>query len=385
MGNKKRSRREAETNAELETALVAKSEAEVLENREDDELFIVDRSGSKTSRRKIKMEQNRKDMGVLPSATEEHLVRKKMKQILAREKKAEGQKSEAAVVAAVHPLDIWGAEPSEKEIVGVSTNGRRRAARLPGAAVGNRAMKVTGNGLSYNPASVHHQEALAKATALENKRREKQGRDSNGLIKPGISTALASSNGGESSESDSESGSESESDEDDGDNDEQKEKGDSSNKEAKKKKRKEKLSVAQRNKQKAHKALLTQHKQEKALKGIEKQIENLPGILKAVEKGKKQAESKRALIKAAKMRTAEEEKNALTYEESGDVPLSDELGGSLRTLIPKGNDVKSLSRNFDGAGKSTKRNHTNKKKGQHPHRAPNLKWIPRIRGPSKHE
>ena len=47
MGNKKRSRREAETNAELETALVAKSEAEVLENRKDDELFIVDRSGSK--------------------------------------------------------------------------------------------------------------------------------------------------------------------------------------------------------------------------------------------------------------------------------------------------------------------------------------------------
>ena len=77
---KKRSRRIAETNTEYEQALISKAEAEVLQNREDDELFVVDRSGSKTSRRKIEKEQSRKEMGVLASATEEHLVKKKMKE-----------------------------------------------------------------------------------------------------------------------------------------------------------------------------------------------------------------------------------------------------------------------------------------------------------------
>ena len=89
---KKRTRRVAETNTEYEQALLSKAEAEVLQNREDDELFVVDRSGSKTSRRKIEKEQSRKEMGVLASTTEEHLVKKKMQEILERRKGDKGDR-----------------------------------------------------------------------------------------------------------------------------------------------------------------------------------------------------------------------------------------------------------------------------------------------------
>lgn len=382
---KKRSRRVAETNTEYEQALISKAEAEVLQNREDDELFLVDRSGSKTSRRKIEKEQSRKEMGVLASATEEHLVKKKMKEILERRKGDKGDRGRVEE-ATTNSLDIWGEVPSQEEVILAISNKNRLRMRQPAEAATKKAIKVTGNGFSYNPAAVHHQDVLAKATTLETNKREKDAKERNGFERGNRVRDAAITGNGEP-ESGSESGSDS--DDDDYEDEEVQEKGSKvSKKNEKSEKRKvmnEKMSVAQRNKQKAHKALLTQHKSDKALKGIEKQIENWPSILKAVEKTEKLAEKKRTLKRTKKEASESEKKSAVTYEESADVPLSDELGGSLRTLIPKGSNVKTMSRNYDGAGKTTKKNNTNNKKGQHPHRAPNVKWIARHRGPDKYE
>lgn len=382
---KKRSRRIAETNTEFEQALVSKAAVEVLQNREDDELFVLDRSGSKTARRKIEKEESRKEMGMLASATEEHLVRKKMKEILERGKGGKGANA-GVEEAKTNSLDIWGEAPAQDESLAVLANKNRRRLRQPAEAATKKAIKVTGNGFSYNPAAVHHQDALAKATTLETSKREKDAKERSGFERSNrVSHAAITGNGEPASESESES--DDSDDEDDEDDDEAERKAGSKTDKANKDKKtkKEKLSVAQRNKQKAHRALLTQHKSEKALKGIDKQIENWPSILKAVEKGKKQTDKKRAEVKCKKEASKKEEKSALSYEESADVPLSDELGGSLRTLIPKGSNVKTMSRNYDGAGKTVKKNNTNNKKGRHPHRAPNVKWIARHRGPGKYE
>ena len=141
MGNKKRNRRVEETNAELELALQARVEEKVLDNREDDELFVVDRSGSKTSRRKIEKEKTRKEMGVLPSKTEEHLVRKKIKEVLSRDKNDHVKGGEATAIG-THPLDIWGEESHEEGSLEASKNRRAKLTRRPNSIVSGKAMKV---------------------------------------------------------------------------------------------------------------------------------------------------------------------------------------------------------------------------------------------------
>ena len=220
---------------------------------------------------------------------------------------------------------------------------------------------------------------------LETKKLDSQRYNNSNLVGIGASMVESQANGDVSSESDIDSGSDSESEEGLENNGEEGEDDRNGWKMKAKTKVNEKISIAQRNKQKAHKALLTLHKREKALKGINKQIDNLPGLLKALEKNEEQTDNKRARIRALQEKTAKEKRHELTYEDGGEVPLSDEIGGSLRTLIPKGSDVKSLSRSYDRAGKTSRNNNTNNKKGHHPHRAPNLKWIPRIRGPHKFE
>ena len=78
MSSRKAKRRIAETYSVLEDSLATKAADEALANQDDSDLFVVDRKGSKRARRKVVKEQERKDRGTLHSATEEHLVRKKM-------------------------------------------------------------------------------------------------------------------------------------------------------------------------------------------------------------------------------------------------------------------------------------------------------------------
>ena len=272
-----------ETNAELELALQARVEEKVLDNREDDELFVVDRSGSKTSRRKIEKEKTRKEMGVLPSTTEEHLVRKKIKEFLSRDKNDHVKGGEATAIGK-HPLDIWGEESHEEG--SLEANKNRRAKLTKNAQLNRVGKSYEGDRewIFYNPASVYHQQALAKAVELETKKLDSQSYNNSNLVGIGASMVESQANGDVSSESDIDSGSdsesESESESEEGlENNGEEGEGDRNGWKMKAKtKVNEKISIAQRNKQKAHKALLTLHKREKALKGINKQIDTCPAF-----------------------------------------------------------------------------------------------------------
>jgi nucleolar protein 53 len=358
---KKRARRIAETNAQLEEAMDSRAANELLAGKADDDLFVVDRAGSKTSRRKIEKEKVRKEQGVLVSATEEHLIKKKMKELAQKEASA----AKTQNVSKVESLDIWGADDGggDDEIDKLLTTTRRTQ---PKDNKTKKAAKVVGPGFSYNPAQVHHQDALAEAMALEMKKREKDAKD-NALFAKKMTGIIANGDG--------------EGDSDDEDDDEDEDEDDDAKKAAgkpsKKKKMKEKLTTAERNKQKKNKAMDTQFKKDRAVKTLEKQVEQWPHMLKNMEKEKKTMASKKALKDIAAQSHRDGEDAAMSYVESANVPLSDELGGSLRTLIPKGSSVKNMSIDYDSAGKTEKKGRGVRVKGAHPHRAQNVKWVAR--------
>ena len=356
MSSRKAKRRIAETYSVLEDSLATKAADEALANQDDSDLFVVDRKGSKRARRKVVKEQERKDRGTLHSATEEHLVRKKMKEMQEREAK---RKEEAGKGNGAESMDIWGGDP---ENGGVTAAPQRR--RMASHSANKSTLKVSGPGFSYNPAQTHHQDVLAEASALEMAKREKDAREK-ASMGPGPTLITNGSKG----EDDEESSSDEDDDEEDVSN---------GKNVATTKKKKEKLSTAQRNKQKRNRALNTEQKRAKVVKDLDKQIKDLPKILKTLEKEKKAKEAKKALKDVLKSSIGVDD-GALSYAESGTVPLSDELGGSLRTLIPKGSSVKSMATTYDEAGKTIKsfKSRGGAKKYARPHAAPNVKWVAR--------
>ena len=143
MSSRKAKRRIAETYSALEESLATRAANDTLANRDDSDLFTVDRKGSKTARRKVIKEHERKERGTLHSATEEHLVRKKMKEMQERElkKKQEEERREH-----VNDMDIWGEGGNEREI---TTAPHRR--RMATHSASKSTLKISGNGFSYNP------------------------------------------------------------------------------------------------------------------------------------------------------------------------------------------------------------------------------------------
>ncbi len=356
MTSRKAKRRIAETYSALEESLATKAADDALANRNDDELFVVDRKGSKTARRKVVKEQERKERGTLHSATEEHLVRKKMKEMQEREQK----KEEDAKKGSTESMDIWGEAADDGGIPAVP---QRR--RMASHSANKSTLKVVGPGFSYNPAQTHHQDVLAEASALEMAKRERDARDKASMDR---GHAIIITNG--SVDDGDQESSDDDRDSDDVDND-------TSAKMVATTKKKDKLTKAQRNKLKRTRALSTEQKQAKVVKDLDKQINDLPKILKAMEKDKKTKEAQKAL--KAVLRSDNKDEGALTYGESGAVPLSDELGGSLRTLIPKGSSVRAMANTYDDAGKTIKpvKSRGGAARYARPHKAPNVKWIAR--------
>jgi len=69
--------------------------------------------------------------------------------------------------------------------------------------------------------------------------------------------------------------------------------------------------------------------------------------------------------------------SSLTYEEAACVPLSDELHGSLRQVVPKGNRAKDHQNNMVSAGITSTSLRRNRRAYEKPHASKNIKWIPK--------
>jgi hypothetical protein len=227
-------------------------------------------------------------------------------------------------------------------------------------------------GQSYNPSVEDHQDALAEALALEIKKREEE-RSTKGPIDVTLSaltqSVLVTDDSDDDDNNNNNSGGGGGIDDDE---DREDKEGSADSVKATKQRVPEKLSKAQRNKIKARKVAEFESAQERVEKAILKSIDDSAAILKSLDDEEKRRADAKA-FRAAQRKDALEA-GALTREESVLVPLSDELRGSLRTLLPKGCAVKDQARAMRSNGDLMAQDRRKRKSTEKPHGSKRIKW-----------
>jgi nucleolar protein 53 len=217
--------------------------------------------------------------------------------------------------------------------------------------------KVPLSGQSYNPSFADHQTILAEAVALEVKK--EQDEQTNVIAKLNPSNDIDSLNNIED-EDELSSGDEGEL---------------MSLECSTKKKLKTKLTRAQLNKRRARKIAEFEKLNLKKNESIIKSINQLPFLLKQMKKAEKlKKEEKLALEKTKQEYLLKSQQNSLDYHEVSSVPLSDELQGSLRRLIPKGIAVKNQVHVMRTEGHLMKTDRRVRTRLEKPHKSRRMHW-----------
>jgi Nop53 (60S ribosomal biogenesis) len=361
MASKRREKRARETAEELDQALAREAADAVVASRADDALFVVDRTGSKSARRRIVKEQAVVASNKPVSKTERILL-KKMEENGGTLRKGKTPEIPSQL------QDLWADDDSDGGGGGASVAARRRV-KTPNTATIPALKRVAGPGFSYNPTPEAHQEILAEALALEIKKKEKDLREARaaksqkGLQVP---SALVQSVLVESGDED---------DEDDEDDDDAK---DAESKTGRKKKL-EKKTQAQRNKERRRKDADQKLTSEQRQKQMLKTISQLPVLLKQAEAEERKAKALRELREIKALASADD--SALSYDESGSVPLSDELSGSLRRIIPKGSTITNAVAKLKTTGAIQFRDKLKRKKGDTLNKTKKVKWVAKYKYP----
>ena len=369
--------REAEATKEYESYIDSNVSDGLIRDQKDDDLFVVDRGGSKNKRRKLQKEDSlRKESGT-SSKTEKVLIdrlkSKKGKTLNQKTKKT--NKSDA--------FDLWGGEEEEKQ---VSRPTNRKSIK-----------KIAGPGMSYNPAHDDHQEALAevlyiifliyivsslnyfinmKAVALDMKHQENIVRNEKSMEL--VADVTVNQDGSESDESS----------EGDSSGDEEYERDDTTSGPRRLSRRERarrenvKLTRAQRNKLRTKRISGYEKSLADQQKALEKELSLLPKHIKKLEddEAKKQAKKEfREAQKLARIEAEEIAKTSMTYEDAGTVPLTDELRGSLRQMQPKGIALNDQSALMTATGDLMSRDRRTRRKSEKPHAGKKVKWIPKYK------
>ena len=357
MSKRAREKRVAATSAEFEEARSRASAAAIVAERTDDALFVVDRTGSKSARRKIVKEQVAQAAHVPVSKTERELLKKVQSgRSLSAAKKAAPSSGGASVLK-----DLWGDDDGGG---GTVTKIKKPVATVAASL----AKRVAGPGFSYNPSPDAHQDVLAEALALEIKKRERDLRESKSATRNGAGvgpeslSALTRSVLVDSEDEDEDDDEEGEGEGEDG--------GDGA---VRKAKLKEKKTRAQRNKERKRKDIEAGRSQEQGEKKLLKAIEQLPTLIKSIEKEEQKAAALRELRKVQAQSSLDT--TALSYEDAGAVPLTDELSGSLRRVIPKGSNLTSAVGKFKSTGAFQFRDKFKRKKGDTMQKTRRRVWV----------
>ena len=149
MTTRKRIKRQEATAAEHSLNLSMAKEIEVLQDSKNDDLFTIDRGGSKRAKQKIEAE-NRHQNTTTASKTERALLRK----LMAQSKQITAPKD---CTEASGPGDLWevGETSSSAKKSSSSRAQRSQIKRL-----------VVRPGQSYNPSQADHQNLLAEVITL---------------------------------------------------------------------------------------------------------------------------------------------------------------------------------------------------------------------------
>jgi len=358
---------------------------------------MLDRQGSKAARRRVEEDAAAAARQTALSAVEHKLIKRKVValnagQLTKQQERVAAVTTNKAVKTVVN--DPWGDDiyspierPAPKDFAEEVSNRKsqiRAGQGLKAEAERKKVIKVAHTGMSYNPAEELHQDLLAEALALEIKKKEKLAKEEGSFygvdLRNNENMNLGTAGGRRIANTSIAAGAGAglDSEEDDDSSEDESVSADGSPRTLS---RKQKLALnhkktrAERNKEKEKKAAARVRMQEAEVRALNKGLANVPQLLEAMQK-------KHALQAAAKQlkasqKTAQEleDAKALTYDEAGLVPLSDELGGSLRTLIPKGNNASVFQKGLIAAGEATSKDHRRRKVGEHPHKPKNIKWV----------
>lgn len=346
MTSKKRQRRQDEVAESYSKHLRISGDEAVFASRADDELFVVDRAGSKSSKKRIEKQTLKTTTGKPISKTENKLVDR----ILSGERKRENMQM-VKFREETTLCDLWN-ESAQANLI--NDNEAKKLSKY---------LKIAAPGQSYNPSFDDHQNILAEALALELKKQESDAR-----TKGQMNTALS-----EFTQSIMIQEDENEDEEDELEieiNDE----GDSvSVSAAGKIKRKQKLTRTERNKIRNRKALAFEKSLRDQQKDLLSSITNIPKILKDI-RTEEQQQTMNTLLREQQLKEGSVEKG-LTYDDAGCVPLSDELDGSLRKLIPKGLPIQDQVVRMRTTGDLMKRDRRSRKVRDVPHKGKRVKWV----------
>lgn len=339
----KRINRLKDTNRLYEETITAQIEDEVLATRKDEDLFIIDTIGSKHKRRKVeKLQKNEvltEQLGVV-SKTEQKLVEKIIEKGIRPMKRNTGKKYDLK--------DVWG---DDQDIYNNQGNGQSKVIQ---------SKPVCEPGQSYNPSFEEHQDALAKALANELKRREEEAKKLTPFQQMSTMPMISNQSDKQLSE---DSDDDSSSDLDEYNN--------------KKSKPSERLTRAQKNKRKARSEAAAERMKAEHEMSFLKSIDRIPKVMKDLEEKERESEAKQKLRELRLLqKNSEEKKNP---EEIALVPLSDELNGTLRQLVPKGVALKLQAMELVTKGKAMAKNRRKRRKYENPHGAKKVVWIPKYK------
>ena len=355
--------------SELEVVIDHGIREKVLLSKSDEELFTIDNQGSKNARLRITKEIKEKEqLSKGEKKKLEKAVTKKTIQLKEIEKNLSKSKN---------AYDIWG------------NSDEKMNSRIPSSLSGKKRSiaSLIKPGLSYNPAIDQHQEVLVQAVTLEQKKVDKEEKNKRLALNslPIIPATVMNSRSVVLPTHDEFYNVNNDDDDDDSEEDDDDEDNENDDKTTKVKKQKSKLTTAERNRKRDNKQKLFKEAQEKKKKVLLKDLSD--GVLPSLVKDIKKKENKNAELKQQKKKellllkqTQEQESlTKLTYDEAGQIPLSDELNGSLRQMIPKGNRVKDFVTWKVQTGEAMPKDRRKRRAYERPHGRQNVKWIQAVK------
>lgn len=359
----KRTRRGNAIGEELAKSSIEKELTTIVISKSNEDLFKVDRTGSKNARKRIEKVKAVvvKNNGVESKADRE-LIKKKIKEVKVQESK----KNILSQVEISELCDLWGDDNS------IHINNNRKLRNAPQGvkfsaktmvereALANNfkknKLKIARPGQSYNPSKSEHQDALAEALALTLKKQEEVKKNSK------LNTDMSDLTKSLLKE-----------DSEDSDSDLEDEKDETSYKNKKSRKESRKMTRAERNKQ-ARKSVATfEENRKNEVKDLNKQLDAIPQILKSIDEEDTYISQMKLLNKIKKEEALDF--TSMTYDESGLVPLSDELNGSMRKIIPKGSSINGQVAQMRENGDLASRDRRKRRAYEAPHKQEKLVWV----------
>jgi len=337
-------KRVKENARQFEEDRVNLSNAAASQSVPDESLFILDRAGSKSARRHVEKVLVPQQNNEVISFTEKKLIARIAASSPRKPYGTRWVNNKAAEAETVN--DLWDNDGSSGD------RGRKR--HTTKTMTSQKRLRVAVPGQSYNPSTKDHQDALAQAVALQIKADDAiKSKDVEVLSALKVNSIKVI-----------------ESDNDDNDEQSDTEKGQAH----RQSKAQEKLTRAQRNKIKARNLANRKKDTIDAEKEMLKSIDEIPRIMQDLDRIDNSKMIAKAVVDDSGAGAVVPDPVTLRVDDISAVPLSDEMNGSLRAMIPKGVSISDRVNAMRSTGELSKPDRRKRRAYEKPHAAPNLAW-----------